>query len=111
MQNLPAAVLQRGGVDGAGVRQGKLAAETPLFSLTVALLQQYSTVTALWFRSHMAATRYPFSALEFSTAERVPKSNNAFSGKSPRPDLCKNTLFGTGNLPILEKSSAEKRKS
>ena len=47
-------------------------------------------------------------ALIFSATETVPKLNSIFS-ESSRPGLSKSFLSDSGNLPVVEKSNAEKR--
>ena len=62
---------------------------------------------ALWFRTGF----YRFSVLVFSTTERVPKLRIYFRKGLDQvySQNTRNTLFGIGNLPVVDKSSDEKR--
>lgn len=50
-----------------------------------------------------------FFGARFLDIGKGAKVEHLYVRKALRPELSENALFGSGNLPVLEKSSAEKR--
>ena len=62
---------------------------------------------ALWFRKWIGCAR--FSAVVFSTTQRVPKLKRYIFGKLLNQIFSENTLFGIGSRPVVEEPSDEER--